>query len=615
MGSEETRLDAHEQETRRRTAEARERLLSDSALMAVPLNIIVAGVLCVFLAGTMPVELLAGWFAAMGVAATGRFGIVWRARRAGKPVSAHGRFFYGALTATVGGLWGATPFLAAADAPPMALYACALIIPGISAAAAITSAADSRMVTAYTLPSLGLFTAWLAMQGSFHGYLLAGICAIYFFVLQRLTRNYARMLTEAVEANVYLEEAKRKTEAQTGALAELAEQHDAAARSAAEQARANAAVLANMSHEFGAPLNGVLGMAQLLEESGLDGEQARMVRRIRSSGEMLSRLVSDILDVSRIEAGRMELVLDDLTGEALAERIERVGRPIVDARGLDLKVEIAGEPELTLRADEGRLVQMLRIYVENVAAATETGKVCVRLHVERDGGGEGRLRAEVGDSAYCDCEAETEAAPIAPSEVEPDIADREAGAGLGLHLVTRLAGLMNGAAERRRTTDGKGAVLTFEAHARLSSRADRYSDAERLTFGSRRLRILVGESDKARQSVLHGYLKSFNCAVACAADRVGLEEALNAAAYDAVVLGLSLDDCEPEDALAEIRAMASTASLTPVVRLSAELDEAVRAGGGETLMRSPVTGDAMREALSRALADDPAASRQLRKVG
>jgi PleD family two-component response regulator len=114
---------------------------------------------------------------------------------------------------------------------------------------------------------------------------------------------------------------------------------------------------------------------------------------------------------------------------------------------------------------------------------------------------------------------------------------------------------------------GDGSLFWFEVRLKASQKCDKYADGEQMTFDARRLRILVGEDNAARRSVLLGYLNSFNCEVTCAGSGHEMTEALSTAAYDAVVLGLSLEDCEPEDAAADVRSLPSTAAMTPIVRL------------------------------------------------
>ncbi|MFW5660518.1 MAG: ATP-binding protein, partial [Oceanicaulis sp.] len=277
-------------------------------------------------------------------------------------------------------------------------------------------------------------------------------------------------------------------------------------------------------------------------------------------------------------------------------------------------VQVAGEAERALRADEERLLQLATIFVGNAMRFTDAGGVTASFTAKPGGDGEARLRVQVRDTG---CGVPESARPNlfdALSAEKMDTNIREAGTGLGLYLAKRLARLMDGEVGYEPAASGAGSVFWFEVGLKVSGKADRWADGEQLTFEARRLRMLVGESDPARRSVLLGYLKSFNCVVTCASAGEEMVEAMDAAAYDAVVIGLEVGGRDAEDAGAEIRSLASTAAMTPVLRLSRDIDKPVQAGAMETLVRAPVSADALLEGLNMALASDPAAQANLRRT-
>lgn len=612
MGFEKARASARSEEIARQTKTARRVLVARSALRAVPMNIIIAVLLSIFMLGNTDPLAHAAWFVLVTGATLLRLGSMWRARRADRAPTDREITAYIGLSAILGGCWGAVFFLVGPAAPAIVSQACALVVAGMVAGAVMTSAAEQRVAMAFTFPALGLWAASLALTGTVFGYLLVLMLGAFLIALRGLSQAYAGTLVEAVKSNVDLEQTRRETEEQTRAMASLAERHEQAARIAEEQARTNAAILANMSHELGTPLNGILGMSQLLGEAGLDDEQRRMVCRIRESGETLSRLVNDILDVSRIQAGRLELVLDDITPQKLGERAERFAAPLAQEKGLAFEVVYSGDGERALRADEQRIMQILKIFLSNAVRFTESGAVTVNVDFSAGGGDHGALRVAVRDTGCGVPESARERLFDSFSNENMDEAIREAGTGLGLHLASRLAALMNGRVGLEPCDTGS--VFFLELRLRLSSKADKYAENERFDLTNRRLRVLAAESDPSRRSVLLGYLKSFNCVVTCAGSGREVTEALNAAAYDAVVMGLMLEDCTPEDAAADIRTLPSTNSLTPVVRLDADLDQPVREIGGEIFVRAPVAGEPLLDGLRRALESDPTASASLRRI-
>jgi signal transduction histidine kinase len=587
-------------------------LVARSSLRAVPLNIVNAVLLSVLFIGHVDTLMHAAWFTVLTGATILRFGVMWRAHKADRVPTDNEITGYIVMSAVVGVCWGATPFLLGDNPPVIASNAVAMVIAGMAAGAAMTSAAEHRVVLAYTIPALGLWGLSLALTGSWEGLLVAGLLLGFFLAMNSLTMTYASTLGDAVKANVQLDEARRHTEAQAAAMSRLADHNDKAARKAEDQARASAALLANMSHELRTPLNGVMGMAQLLEESAGNGDQRRMALRIRESGEQLNRLLTDVLDVSRIEAGRLELELEDVTARSLADRARAKFEPSATEKGLKFEIQTTGEADMALRADGNRMMQLVRILLANAVRFTDTGGVEATFTTRNHDNGSARLRFQVRDTGRGVPESARAHLFDALASDRMDSSIREAGTGLGLHLCKRLAELMDG--EVGYEPAGSGSVFWFEVGLKPSRRIDKYADGEQLTVDARRLRMLVAESDPARRSVLLGYLKSLNCVVTCAASSDEMVEALGASAYDVVVLGLALDDRDTEDAASEIRALASTAAMTPVVRLSRDLDTPVRAGAMETLVRAPVAAEALLEALNTALSGDTAAQANLRRI-
>ena len=614
MGFEEPRNMSQDKVIAREVARSQRVLIARSALRAVPLNIVNAVLLGILIFDYANPVALATWMAALVIAPTLRFAAMLRARRSDRAPTRPEMTAYVLLSGVVGVAWGMTPFIAGPQLPPLIAQIMALVIAGMAAGAVLTAAGNRYVIWAYSAPALGLWGLSLVLAQPGPGMVAATMLALFFGAMTLLARSYTLTLTDAVRANVQLEAERTNTEAQAQAMARLAEHNDQAARRAEEAARSSAVVLANMSHELRSPLNGVLGLSQLLEEAGLKPEHARMANRIRQSGQTLEGLINTVLEVSRIEAGRLELVLEDITARDIADRLKRRAGAQAAAKGIALDFDVSGDAECALRGDGGRIMHMAQILVSNAIRFTDQGGVTVKVSAEPGADTAARLRVEVHDTG---CGVPESARPQLFSAMGADSVDesiKESGTGLGLFLVQRLAELMNGKVGYYPAEIGTGSVFWFELGLRRSSRNDRYADGEQMSVANRRLRLLVGEADSGRQSVLLGYLKSFNCVVTCVTASTEIADALGAAAYDAVVLGESLTDADPEDAAADIRTLASTASMTPVLRLVAGLDTALRLNATETQVRSPVSAEALLEGLKSALANDPIAGAQLHRI-
>lgn len=614
MGVDALEDDMRSKEVARRVREDQYQLVARSALRAVPLNIVNA-ILLAFLihnyTGTVELSL---WLGTLIVLPCIRLAIMWGPRRDSRTPSRNEMLAYVLASGVVGAAWGMTPFMVSNSAPGMVDQVISLVLAGMAAGGVLTSAGERRVIWAYTGPALGLWALSLMMQDSHGGIVSALMLCVFFFGISTLAKTYTQTLIEAVTANLALEEQREKTQEQAAAMARLAEHNDQAARRAEEAARSSARMLTNMSHELRSPLNGVLGMSQLLAETRLSDDQARMNDRVRDSGETLDGLINTVLEVSRIDAGQLELVVEDVTARELGDRIRREAKSAADAKGLGLTMKLEGDVNRALRADGERLMHMSRVLVNNAIRFTEEGGVTVRLNSTLKPNGMALMRVEIHDTGIgVPLGARDELfTAMAAEDMNPSI--KEAGTSLGLFLVRKLSEMMNGKAGYHPAPNEEGSIFWFEVSLRPSIKVDRYADGEQMSLSTRRLRILVGESDAARRSVLLGYLKSFNCVVTCASSGFELLDALGASAYDAVVLGQSLKETSPEDASADIRALPTTASMTPVLRLSTAIDDFLQVNAVETLVRSPVSADSLLSGLRQTLAHDPNADAQLTRI-
>ena len=230
----------------------------------------------------------------------------------------------------------------------------------------------------------------------------------------------------------------------------------AAARDRAEAASlAKSRFLAAVSHEFRTPLNGVMGLAQLLAMTKLTAEQASYVEAIGDSSRSLSQLIDDILDFSKIEAGKFELRQETFALAPFVESVVELLAPRAMAKGLELASVILPDTPREIVSDPARLRQVLVNLIGNAVKFTERGGVGVR--VARDGA---RLRFEVRDSGPGVPEAAREAIFEEFEQADPSENHPQAGTGLGLAISRRLVARMGGALALVNSS-GMGAVFAF----------------------------------------------------------------------------------------------------------------------------------------------------------
>lgn len=217
-----------------------------------------------------------------------------------------------------------------------------------------------------------------------------------------------------------------------------------------------------MSHEMRTPLNGVIGMINLLQRTRLDGAQRAYAENARQSAEHLLGLVNDLLDYARLEAGALEFDLAPVDLEGLVRGVAELLSPRAHDKGLEIVWSVAANAPDVL-ADEGRLRQVLFNLAGNAVKFTETGGV--RISVERAGGSAARPRL-----AFLVDDTGPGVAPEARARIfeefgHADSSDavRQDGAGLGLAVVRKLAAAMDGSVRVEDRPDGAGARFRFEA--------------------------------------------------------------------------------------------------------------------------------------------------------
>ena len=370
--------------------------------------------------------------------------------------------------------------------------------------------------------------------------------------------------------------------------------------------QAKSEFLANMSHEIRTPLNGMIGMAQLLEMTALDARQRSYVDTIRASGRALQAVIEDVLDIARIEAGKLTLFpqpvrLADVVHEAL-----QAGAAGAAAKGLTITVEIDAALEGPVLIDPQRFAQVLINLVSNAVKFTEQGGVIVRARPLP----EGWLRLEVEDTGPGLDLAFQGRVFERFSQADTSASRDHGGAGLGLAIareLTELAGGRIGVHSR----PGHGALFWVEQPSPVAAFVQdaRETAPTPVPPGPAR-RVLVVEDHSVNRDVAVGMLSQAGFQVTqtgCAADAL---DHLRSETVDAVLLDLHMPGMSGDEALRRIRAGEAGPANLPVFIVTADVTKGTRERldglGADRFFAKPVDGQALVNALHARLTDDAA---------
>ena len=277
-----------------------------------------------------------------------------------------------------------------------------------------------------------------------------------------LRESQARLELQQVEleqTNSQLEEQAQALEAQRDDLERASAALELKARELEQASQYKSDFLANMSHELRTPLNSLLILSKLLADNPderLSDEQVKFARTIHSAGNDLLVLINDILDLSKIEAGHVEILAAPVLTQRLAGDLQKMFQPIADERGLALNITIDAECPATITSDRQRLEQVIKNLMSNALKFTERGSVSVSFSAL----GEDRLAIAVVDTGIGIEQEQQDSIFEAFQQADGTISRRYGGTGLGLSISRELARLLGGTISLESTV-GKGSRFTL----------------------------------------------------------------------------------------------------------------------------------------------------------
>lgn len=392
--------------------------------------------------------------------------------------------------------------------------------------------------------------------------------------------------------------------------------------------RAKSEFLANMSHEIRTPMTAILGYADLIEEARSEDETAEYIDTIKRNGQHLLGIINDVLDLSRIESGKLTLESIPCSPAQIVQESADLLRVRAEGKGIGLKVDVEDGVPACINGDPTRMKQVVMNLIGNAIKFTEVGSVSVRVKNANTTKDEHALRVEIEDTGPGIAPERQSAIFQTFEQEDSSMARKHGGSGLGLAICGRLAAAMDGRVTLEKSEVGKGSLFVFEFSAAAIERRGNRSTTQDRSGGRRSadgagdaktlegLRVLLVEDGQDNQRLISFHLKKLGTSVEIAEN--GL---LGVNAYkqmledssppDVILMDMQMPEMDGYTATRELRKLGAT---LPIIALTAHAMSGDRekclAAGCSDYLTKPIARDTLQRAIAMAVSPDASSSRE-----